>query len=129
MPDVNQVYQSQYMRAQQLGGQARRVTIEGATAEVLGSGERAVQKVVLKFAKVAPRLPLNPTNARLLAATWGPDTANWIGHVIELTTRKVMFNGALVDSIVVQIPAPAAAAAPAAAPFPEAAGDPSDIQW
>jgi hypothetical protein len=122
MPNVNVVYQSQFLNAGQLKGQARRVTIEGAAVEVLGQGERAAQKIVLKFSNVKPRLPLGKKNATRIASAWGPDTGNWIGHVIVLKLGKAFFNGAFVDSIEVDIPgdaAPQPAAAPPQQPAPQ----------
>jgi hypothetical protein len=122
MPDVNAIYQSEFLRAEQLGGQVRHATVEAATVEVLGQGEQAQQKIVLKLVKVKQRLPLNKTNAQTLAATWGPMTDNWIGRQLDLRSEKVMFAGKMVDSIrVAAVPearkAPPAAA-PAAAPAP-----------
>jgi len=145
MPNVNEIYQGQFLNAAQLKGAARRVTIEGATVEVLGQGERAQKKIVLKLNGVKARLPLNKTNATLLASTWGPETTNWAGHVIELYPQKVMFQGMPVDSIRVSVPpldgAPrlAAVAPPAAKPAPSAeqtaddgdgiASMPDDVPW
>ena len=102
MPDVNQIYQSEFLRAAPLGGQPRRVTIESAEVEVLGQGEKAQQKIVLKFARVKPRLPLNKTNAVSLSGAWGPKTDDWIGREVELRPEKVLFKGEMVDSIRVQ---------------------------
>ena len=121
MPNVNQVYQSNYLRADQLKGQIRRLTIEGAAAEVLGTGDQARSKIILKLHTVGPRLVLNKTNANVLAGVFGPETANWVGRVIELRTERVMFSGQLVDSIRVGVPTDAvrpaqAQPAPAAAP-------------
>ncbi len=133
MPDVNQIYQGQFMRAAQLGGQARRVTIAAATVEVIGQGEKSQQKIVLQFQRVQPKLPLNKTNATAIASAWGPATENWVGRELELRPERVMFSGSMVDSIRCYVPAapPAAQAAPAPAsePFPAAAGDLSDVQW
>lgn len=99
MADVNAVYQSEFLRAAQLGGQSRRVTIEQANVEILGQGEKAAQKIVLKFGKVKQRLPLNKTNAQVLASAWGPMTDNWLGKQVDLRPEKVLFSGSMVDSI------------------------------
>jgi len=124
MPDVNQIYQSEFLRAAQLQGQTRRATIEGAGVEILGQGEKAQQKIVLKLVKVKQRFPLNKTNAMSLSAAWGPTTDNWIGRQVELRPEKVLFSGAMVDSIRAQaVPdvKPPRAVAPVAAPAPEPA--------
>jgi hypothetical protein len=122
MADVNQIYQGEFLRAQQLKGQARRAMIEAAVVEMLGQGEKSAQKIVLKLAKVKPRLPLNKTNAQAIAAAYGPQTENWIGREIELRPEKVMFSGALVDAIRVH-PVKSAPPAPAAAAPAADAGD------
>lgn len=133
MADVNAIYQGQFLRAAQLQGQVRRVKIAAAAVEVIGQGEKATQKIVLSFEGVKPRLPLNKTNATFVASHWGPETNNWIGRVVELRPERVLFSGAMVDSIRVAVPAdapPAQPTAPApAAPFPAAAGDLDDIKW
>lgn len=132
MADVNAIYQSEFLRAAQLGGQSRRVTIEQANVEILGQGEKAAQKIVLKFAKVKQRLPLNKTNAQVLAGAWGPMTDNWLNRQVELRPEKVMFSGSMVDSIRVHAvydapkaaaPAAAPAVPPAAPAVPPALGD------
>jgi hypothetical protein len=128
MADVNQVYQSEFLRAAQLGGQVRRVTIEAVTTEILGQGEKAAQKIVLKLAGVKQRLALNKTNAQTLASVWGPNTDHWIGRQIDLRPEKILFAGKMVDTIGVQpvvttAPAPAKAVpATPAAPPGDAAG-------
>ena len=83
---------------------------------MFGQGERAQQKIVLKFSGVKPRLPLNKTNALALSAAWGPESGNWIGHIIELVPQRVLFQGAFVDSIRINIPRDGAAARSSAAP-------------
>jgi hypothetical protein len=120
MPNVNRIYQSQFLNAAQLRGQSRRVTIEGATEEVLGQGERAANKIILKFHDVRPRLPLNKTNALTIANAWGPDTPPWIGHVIELVPQRVLFQGAYVDSIRINIPRDGPGEQPEALDAPDA---------
>jgi hypothetical protein len=102
MADVNAVYQSEFLRAAQLQGQTRRATIEGAAVEILGQGEKAQQKIVLRLARVRQRLPLNKTNALALSSAWGPNTENWIGRQVELRPEKVLFSGKMVDSIRMQ---------------------------
>ena len=135
MPNVNAIYQSQFLNAGQLKGQSRRVTIERATQEVLGQGERAQQKIVLKFSGVKPRLPLNKTNALALSAAWGPESGNWIGHIIELVPQRVLFQGAFVDSIRINISrdgAPPAAPPPSEPVVPSGGGLAEledDIPW
>jgi len=112
MPDINSVYQSEFLSAGNLKGRSQHAVIEAATVEVLGQGEKATQKVILKLRKCKPRLPLNKTNALRLTSQWGPQTDNWIGKTIELRPEKVMFAGSMVDAIRVYVPAPPTAPAP-----------------
>ena len=122
MANINELYQGEFLRADQLGGVPRRAVIEATTVEVIGQGENASQKLVLKFTKGKQRLPLNKTNALTLAAAWGPNSDNWMGRTIELRSEKVAFSGRIVDAIrvrAVAAPAPAAALAPAPVAPPE----------
>lgn len=132
MANINEIYQSEFLRADQLGGQPRRAVIEATTVEVLGQGEQAQQKVVLKFKGAKQRLPLNKTNAMTLSDAWGPNSDNWIGRKIELRPEKVLYAGKMVDSIRTH-PAPAAPA-PAPAAHDDAASDgigslEEDVPW
>lgn len=135
MPDINQIYQSQFLRAEQLGGRPRTVTITAAPAEVVGQGEKAQQKIVLSFQGVKPRFPLNKVNVMTCAGFFGPLSEHWVGKQIELRPEKVLFQGQLVPAIRIYpaaIPPPAApvlatpAPAPAAPAAPAAAGPPAD---
>jgi len=118
MPNVNEIYQGEFLRAEQLGGIPRRAVIESTSVEVLGQGENAQQKLILKFSGAKSRLPLNKTNALALSAAWGPITENWIGRKVELRPEKVQFSGRMVDSIRLHAVAVAPAAVPVA-PAPE----------
>jgi hypothetical protein len=123
MPDVNRIYQSQFLRAEQLGGQPRRVTIESAAVEVVGQGEKATQKIVLKLVKAKQRLPLNKVNALMLSSLFGPMTENWAGKAIELRPERVLFSGQMVPAIRVYA---APAAVPVATPAPSVPPSASD---
>ena len=119
MPNVNELYQGEFLRADQLGGVPRRAVIESAAVETVGQGENAAQKLVLKFQRAKQRLPLNKTNALTLAAAWGPNSDNWMGRTIELRSEKVAFSGRIVDAIrvrAIQAARPAAPAPAAVAP-------------
>lgn len=62
------------------------------------------QKIVLELTngKESYNLPLNRTNAIILAEAFGEDTDNWIGKEIILQKVKRAFQGRLVDAIEVK---------------------------
>src|SRR5450631_2590606 len=104
MADVNALYQGEFLRASNLGGVTHTVVIVEAPAEMVGQGDKAQQKIVLHLAKpngkaLKQKLPLNKTNALLLASIFGPRTENWIGRQILLKPEKVLMQGSYVDAI------------------------------
>lgn len=62
------------------------------------------QKIVLELTdgKESYNLPLNRTNAIILAESYGEDTDTWIGKEIILQKVKRAFQGRLVDAIEVK---------------------------
>jgi hypothetical protein len=121
--DIHALFPSHYLKAADLQGQVRRVTIEACQPEQLGQGEI---KPALQFRGVPKKLILNKTNGLLIAASFGTETTAWAGREIELYLENVMFQGAVVPAIRVRVPigatqAPAAAADPfaQAAPAPQ----------
>jgi hypothetical protein len=109
MADVNELYQGQYLRASNLGGREHVVVILQAPAEMVGQGERATQKIVLHMAKpngkpLKQKLPLNKTNALVLASIFGPQTGNWTGRSILLRPEKALMQGQYVDCIRCYVP-------------------------
>ena len=105
--NINDVFPSNYIKASDLQGQARLLTISAIALEQLGTGE---SKPVLQFAGHDKGLVLNKTNASILAASFSPETDGWIGKQIELYPDKVSFQGRIVDAVRVRVPVPAAAA-------------------
>lgn len=65
---------------------------------------KGVQKIVLtlKHGTDYYDLPLNRTNALILAQEFGDDTENWVGKDIILQKVKRNFQGKLVDAIEVK---------------------------
>jgi hypothetical protein len=109
MTDVYELYQGQYLRAGNLGGKEHAVQIMQAPAEMVGQGEKAQQKIVLHLAKpngkpLKQKLPLNKTNAMLLASVFGPRTENWIGRTVLLRPERTLMQGAYVDCIRTYVP-------------------------
>ena len=119
--NINDVFPSNYLKASDLKGQAKKVTIEDVALEEFGQDG---QKAIVHFKGIPRGLVLNKTNGMLLAANLGPDTDGWIGKDIELYPTKVQFQGRVVDAIRVRLPVP-----PATAQSVEDADIHEDIPW
>lgn len=118
--DINSLFPSNFLKAADLEGQARRVTIASCAPELLGQGET---KPVLRFAGIPRGLVLNRTNAAVLAAAFGTETTQWAGQPVELYPDVTMFQGRATPCIRVRtagaaVPFAAGAVFPAAAPPP-----------
>lgn len=134
--NINSLYGGNYLKAADLEGRSRTVTIASEEVREFDDGSK---KLVLSFRNTDKTLVLNSTNAKMLAAFYGTDSAAWIGKVCELRPEKVSFAGNIVDAIRVYVPQgqqpPAAPATPTGQfqqPAPAAkAGEPmnDDIPW
>jgi hypothetical protein len=109
---MNDLFPSKYLRAADLAGKPRVVTIEKVSHEDFRDDGVAVKKTVIHFRKngtgTAP-VVVNKTNWKMLVAITGSDDDdNWPGHRIELRSEKVNSpGGRIVDSIRVhEAPAP-----------------------
>ena len=110
--DILQSFPSKYLKAIDLQGAARRVTIATVAIEEIAPGE---QKPVVHFEGIQQGLVLNKTNAMLMASLFGAETTGWTGKAVELYAEPVPFQGRIVDAVRVRaVPPPTAQ--PAAAP-------------
>lgn len=110
--DISTLFSGSYLKAADLAGQVRRVTIDGCAPEQVGQSE---VKPVLKFRGVPKGLVLNKTNGMLIAASYGTETLNWAGRELELYPENVLFQGQVVPAIRVRVPYGSVQAAPSAA--------------
>ena len=94
---------SNHLKAQDLQGHAVKVTVENVSIANFDKGA----KIVLAFVGKEKKLPLNKTNANVMADSFGDDENKWPGAVIELHPGKTTFQGELVDTIQVRVPAKA----------------------
>lgn len=138
--NINEVYGGDYLKADDLQGQSRHLTIASWSVKEFDDGK---SKVVLSFSKGQKTLVLNSTNANSLGGAYGYDTDGWVGKTIELRPERVNFAGRMVDAIRVypadgngaapsqSFQQPAAQAAPAQQPQAAAPqGDfNDDIPW
>src|SRR5262245_4059233 len=102
----DEVFPSKYLKAADLKGQPRIVTIESARYETLKSLDgKETQKIVLYFEKVPKSLPLNATNFDAVCdATGFPDTEDWLRQQIELYQTRTTMGGKAVDCIRIRRP-------------------------
>lgn len=83
---INQMYQSQWIRAEDLGNEDHPVTIEAVEYD---TQKKANGEVVLEYylrLKEFPkkRMGLNKTNAKVIAGIYGEETDAWIGKRITI---------------------------------------------
>jgi len=130
---LHEVFPSQWLKAADLDGQARLVTIEGCRLEAVEEGKPA--KPVLQLHGLTQGLVLNKTNGESIAAFLGDDLDRWPGQKIVLVPAETDFQGKRVPCIRIRPPKPqgtSATAKPAPAraskaaeelPAPESADD------
>jgi hypothetical protein len=116
----DEVFPSKYLKAADLKGKPRIVTIESARYEPLkGLDGKETQKIVLYFENVPKSLPLNATNFDAVCdATGFPDTEDWPGQRIELYPTRTSMGGKTVDCIRIRTPSTSRPAAAAPSPPP-----------
>ncbi len=128
---ISEAYPSKYLKAADLAGQDRTVTIRACVQEELGQGSEMEVKPVLYFDGGQKGLVLNKTNAQAIAEDYGDDTETWVGREIVLLVREVDFKGKLTPAIRVRVqtpPRPQRATAPSA-PEPDVAPLNDEIPW
>ena len=94
--DINSAFPSTYLKAGDLAGQMRTVTIERVALELVGDTD---QKPIVYFAGIPKALVLNRTNGAAIANAYGTETDHWIGKKITLFSAPVSFQGRVVDAI------------------------------
>lgn len=117
---VSQAFPSNFLKADDLNGQAVTVTISSVDLEEIGQGRDKEEKLVLKFQGKNKGMICNKTNANTIAKLHGDDTDQWIGQRITIAPREVEFQGDMVLAIRVSLqkPAPMSSAPRPAAPVP-----------
>ena len=93
--NVNEIYRSSYMRADDLKGRTGKYTISACKAEVVGEDKR----LVLAFSNNDIPLVLNKTNANSLAELYGSETGEWEGKAIKLVPSTTSYQGKMVKCI------------------------------
>ncbi len=112
---LDQVFPSNYLKADDLKGRDVTLTISKWGMEKLGEDQR----LVCHFQGKEKGLVTNRTNADRIAYYHGDDTDGWIGKQIILGTELVSFQGKTTPALRVKgIPLQAGAAVVAAVPIP-----------
>lgn len=94
--NINEVFGGSFLKAEDLKGIQVRVTISKVEVKEFDDGN----KIILHFQGKDKALVCNKTNASIVAENVGdPDTDSWIGSTHILTTKKVEFQGKLVNAI------------------------------
>lgn len=107
MLDVNQYYQSEsdYIKASDLqAGKKYPVTIAGITETEFEQEGKKSKKLTLSFKEAQKKLPLNKTNALVIASSLGNDAERWAGKSIFIYATKVQFGDKMVDAVRVDMP-------------------------
>ena len=98
MPNIEEAFPSQFLRACDLKGATTTVTIEKVLYELVGR-ERETKPVVY-FVGKTKGVVLNKTNARKITELAGSGiTEEWTGVAIALYPTETEFSGEMVDCI------------------------------
>lgn len=106
MVRINDAFPSKYLSAKDLPPNAFvRVTIDTVVVEMMdeSSGET---KPIAYFMGKQKGMPINRTNAQVIAQQYGEETDDWAEKDILLYVTDVPFQGRLVPAIRVKIPGP-----------------------
>lgn len=114
MPNINDAFPSNYLKASDLKGAQPVVTIDRVEFEPVGRQKE--MKPILYLTGKEKGIVLNKTNATTITnLTGSPDTDDWAGFQIKLYATHVEFGGEQVEAIRVKA-APRATARPTPLP-------------
>lgn len=99
MPDYRSMFDRTHLGAWDLAGRDVTVTIAEVRAETISNGKQKNKRPVLKLRNTEKTFLCNKTNARAIAAMYGPNTDAWVGQRITLYPTTTDFGGQSVDAI------------------------------
>ena len=102
--NINSAFPSAYLRSVDIKGSRPTATIESCELEPVGQGADQKDLPVLRFKGKDSGLVLNRTNANVIIAAFGDETAEWIGRDIEIFVTEVQYKGDVVDGLRVSVP-------------------------
>ena len=120
MPNVDDVYSSNRLKAEHVQGRDYRLTITDAPVENCARrGERDDNKIVLYFHQTEKTMPLNVINKNTVKELYGNISEEWVGKQITLFQTMTEYDGKRVQCIRIRTAAelamtPQAAVAPPA---------------
>ncbi len=101
--DISAAFPSNYVKAADLNGKPRPLTIRTCVMEELGQGSDKETKPVLYFNGAQKGLVLNKTNTNVIVEAYGKETTDWEGQPVEVYPTQVEFKGKSVEGIRVRI--------------------------
>ena len=123
MVNINTVFQSDYLKADDFGGiEAKPVlaTISHVTLETMND---KTEKICLHLRNYDKGILLNKTNATTIASYAGPDTDDWNGKQVVIYVAMVEYQGKSTEGIRVRQPKPQAQSKPIAQAQPDPSFD------
>lgn len=87
--NVNQMFPSKWVKAEDIGNRRVTVTIAKLTQEEVQQEKGKATAWALWFRGAKKGLLLNKTNADTIASLYGPETDDWMGKAIDLYTAQV----------------------------------------
>lgn len=113
MPHVSQMIQSKYVGHAEVVNPVV-VTIKDVKLERVGREADSEERWFLYFSELKKAMRLNVTSIRILEATWGDNSDNWLGKRVQLYwDPTVQFGGKLVGGVRIRVGrAPASTQAP-----------------
>ena len=100
---ISAAFPSNYVKAADLNGKPRPLTIRTCVMEELGQGSDKETKPVLYFNGAQKGLVLNKTNTKVIVEAYGKETINWEGKPVEVFPTTTEFKGETVDAIRVRV--------------------------
>lgn len=99
--NINEIFTSDYLRAEDLKGKEVTVLISRVGTAELGNPPKP--KLAVFFKDKNKPLIVNQTNARVISSVYGDETDLWLGKQIVLYPTWIEFNGQQKQSIGVKI--------------------------
>jgi hypothetical protein len=94
--NINEVFPSKYLKAEDLQGREIQVTISHVTVETFDDNKA---KPILYFVGKQKGVALNKTNSTNISAVFGPETDHWSGKPVILYPAWVDYQGKSVQAI------------------------------
>jgi len=85
--------ESKFLKADDLKGQAVKVTIASSALEAMTQDQAGDHKVVIMFKDKEKGMALNKTNYNALVSVFGTESDNWNGKEIEIFAMAVDYQG------------------------------------